>query len=353
MGSTKFLTLIQVSYIDNETHHSLEQAIASGVLDNYDVASIPFLKEYFGHGNSVQVSTSGSTGTPKMIKLEKEKMIASAKATLGFFHLIKGQTILLCLPTQFIAGKMIWVRALEGDLKVVVAKPTSNPIKHLETHIDFAAMTPHQVAVALDENPEKFDLIEQLIIGGGAVDSILLKRLQGIKTQCFATYGMTETITHIAVKKLNGENTDDHYEAIDKTTFTEGENQNLIIHAPHLTADPIVTNDIVNLIDHRHFEWLGRLDFVINSGGVKLFPEQIEKKLEAIIDRNFFVWKEDDELLGEKLILILEGNPFDLPNLDEYLSKLEIPKAIYFIPEFSMTANGKLNRLATFSKISN
>lgn len=325
--------------------------MASDLLNEYDEASMSFLEEYLNTEKTVQVTTSGSTGTPKLIKLEKDKMLASARATLEYFNLKKDQTILLCLPTQFIAGKMIWVRAMEGGLNLLVAKPSSNPIKNLSTKIDFAAMTPHQVATTLTENPDKFDLIDQLIIGGGAVNSNLLERLQGLTTKCFATYGMTETITHIAIKKLNGVARSEYFEAIGETTFELGQDQNLIIHAPHLAEEPIVTNDVVNLVDNKHFEWLGRLDFVINSGGVKLFPEQIEKKLENVIDRNFFVWKEKDDKLGEKLVLVIEGDPIDLPTLSEYLSKLEVPKAIYFLPAFSRTENGKLDRTRSFAQL--
>lgn len=343
--------MIQVSYIDNEVVHSLHQALEADLLANYDPFITSFLKSYLSDGKSIQVSTSGSTGKPKLIKIEKDKMVASALATIKYFDLKPDQKVLLCLPTQFIAGKMIWVRSLVGNLEVVVARPTSNPVKNLNYIIDFAAMTPHQVSIALKENPEKFDLIKQLIIGGGPVGADLHSRLQILRTQCYATYGMTETITHVAVKKLNGPEASDHFEGIGNITFELGIQDNLVINVPNLSDQPIVTNDIIKLIDPKHFEWLGRLDFVINSGGVKLFPEQIEKKLAGTMLQNFYVWKESDEVLGEKMILIVEGKEEEFSHHFESLTKIEQPKAIYFIGQFEYTPTGKLDRNKTFRKI--
>jgi O-succinylbenzoic acid--CoA ligase len=317
---------------------------------NYDKHALSFLQDYLNDLETVTVSTSGSTGMPKLIELDKNKMRASAKSTLAHFELKPKNTILLCLPSQFIAGKMIWVRALEGDLEVVVAPPAANPIKHLNRTISFAAMTPHQVTTCLAENPEKMDWIEKLIIGGGAVSSALLKQLQEIKTACYATYGMTETITHVATQKLNGQDTNSTFQAVGETTFQIGSQQNLIISAPHLSDELITTNDIVDLHDSKHFKWLGRLDFVVNSGGVKLHPEQIEKKLEPFVSKNYFVWKEADEILGEKLILIIEGDQQDLPSFETVLDKLERPKHVYFTDAFVFTPTGKLDRKNSYEK---
>lgn len=343
--------LIRVSYIDNEFVHSLDQALEAELLGKYDTFIVPFLKSYLSDGHYIQASTSGSTGKPKVIEIEKDKMVSSALATIRYFNLKPDQKILLCLPTQFIAGKMIWVRALVAELEVVVCNPTSNPIKNLSCRVGFAAMTPHQVLITLKENPEKFDLIDQLIIGGGPVSKDLQNQLQTLRTKCFATYGMTETITHVALKKLNGSNASDLFEGIGATTFESGPEGNLIVKAPHLSKTPIVTNDLVNLVDAKHFEWLGRLDFVINSGGIKLFPEQIEKKLAGTIVQNFFVWKEEDPVLGEKMILVVEGTADEFSHDFNNLEKMERPKATYFIDQFEHTPTGKLDRNKTFRKI--
>lgn len=343
--------MIKVSFIDRATTYSLDDLIEQETLNEYDEDILPFLRSYSDNSPVLNVSTSGSTGKPKLIAIQKDRMVASAKATIEYFDLVKKNKILFCLPTKFIAGKMIWVRAIVGEFEIVVSKPTSNPIKELNQSIDFAAMTPHQVAVSLGESPEKFDLIDKLIIGGGTVNSSLLKHLQTLSTNCFATYGMTETITHVAIKRLNGINAKETYSSVGETTFEIGEKNNLIINAPHLNSEKIITNDVVKLIDQNHFIWLGRLDFVINSGSVKLFPEQIEKKLEKVMDQNFFIWKEKDDLLGEKVILVIEGEWNDKINLSSYLEKLETPKKVYSVKQFVYTENGKLDRPSTVNKI--
>ncbi|MCB9188731.1 MAG: AMP-binding protein [Flavobacteriales bacterium] len=340
--------MTQISYIDHEITQSIDEAISTEKLMEYDEFSIPFLKDYLSSSGSILVSTSGSTGNPKWIEIEKTKMEVSAKATIEFFNLKQADCLLLCLPSKFIAGKMMWVRAITGKMNLVVVKPTSNPIKDLKTKVKFAAMTPHQVSVALSENPAKFDLIDTLIIGGGAVSEKLRAALQQISTQCYATYGMTETITHVAVQKLNGKERSNYFIGIGETTFSVGNESQLIIQAPHLSDEKLVTNDIVELVTEKKFKWCGRLDFVINSGGVKLFPEQIERKLEILITRPFFIWKEQDEKLGERVVLIIESESNFPIDFSEKLTRLESPKKIYFIPQFILTENGKLDRQGTF-----
>lgn len=343
------LTLI--SYIDNEITQSLDEAISSGKLNVYDEHSIPFLDDYLSSSSSVQVSTSGSTGTPKWIAIDKSKMAASAKTTIEYLNLKQGDRMLLCLPSKFIAGKMMWVRAITGGMNMVVSKPASNPLKELRSRVNFAAMTPHQVITILSESPEKLNLIDKLIIGGGAVSTKLRMALQECSTACYATYGMTETITHIAVQKLNGNDASDHFKGVGKTTFSLGNKNQLIISAPHLSDENLTTNDIVELVDEKTFKWLGRLDFVINSGGVKLFPEQIEKKLENLIDHPFFIWKETDEILGEIVILIIKSDHEMDIDLSQSLNKMEIPKKVYFLDQFDYTDTDKLDRISTAKKI--
>lgn len=340
--------MTKIKYIDAPDWYDLNAELNSNHLDRYDVDSTLFLSNYFSDSKFIEVNTSGSTGQPKIIQLEKSKMKASAKATLSYFQLVPGDSILLCLPVKFIAGKMIWVRALEGNLNVIIGIPSTNPIQNLTDKVKFAAMTPQQVAIAIDQNPEKFDLIETLIIGGGAVSEQLKNQLQTLSTVCYATYGMTETITHVAVKKLNGNDQNDLFVAIENISFSLGTKNNLVINAPHLSSHKIETNDIVELIDNKRFVWQGRLDFVVNSGGVKLFPEQIERKIELLINSPFFVWKEEDKILGERLILVIEGEEHTIPDLDSVLDKLESPKAIYFIKKFAYTENGKLDRNSTY-----
>jgi len=301
-----------------------------------------FLKEWFSDSSFIETKTSGSTGKPKTIRLSKTSMIKSAQLTNRFFDLKKGDTVLLCLPVNFIAGKMMLVRSFEGQLKVKSVKPSLNPLKIIFDSIDFAAMTPMQVKTILMENPEKLSLIKTLIIGGAPVDYKLEKELKKYAVKCFSTFGMTETITHIAVKELNKRN---EYLALPTVTFQLSENNCLIINAPHITALPIQTNDIVNLTSSTSFVWKGRHDNVINTGGIKIFAEELEDQLfEYIPNNRFFITSEKDNLLGEKVILIIEGNKDSklmTLNFDK-LSKYSIPKKIYFTPKFIESENGKI-----------
>jgi O-succinylbenzoic acid--CoA ligase len=286
--------MVTVSFIDRPETCPISKVTQLPFFKSYDEGSITFLYDWFTEKETIEVQTSGSTGAPKKILLSKESMRASAQLTLDYFDINEGDIILQCLPSQFIAGKMIWVRALVGNLIILVAKPSSNPIKELESKVKFAAMTPHQVTTVLDESPEKMNFIETLIIGGAPVSNVLLERLQGLKTKCFATYGMTETITHIAVKKLNHKDQSDYFETLPTVSIELGEHDNLKILAPHISGVWIETEDIVELIDSRRFKWLGRKDFVINSGGVKLFPEVIEEKISHLITERFFITKKED-----------------------------------------------------------
>ncbi len=337
--------MVTVGFIDNKETFSISEILNGTILSSYDEASLTFLNQWFAQSDTIKVQTSGSTGVPKQILLSKESMRASARLTLQYFDLKRGDTILQCLPSQFIAGKMIWVRTLVGGLKVIVAKPSANPIKELTQSIKFAAMTPHQVATVLKQSPEKMDLIDMLIIGGAPVSNALLEKLQSLKTKCFATYGMTETITHIAVKQLNKVGQSEFYEALPTIAFSVGEEANLKISAPHISSNWLETEDLVRLIDQSHFEWLGRKDFVINSGGIKLFPEVIEQKISHLIPVRFFISKREDSTYGEIPVLVLEGETtFDLRNLESLLSKIEMPKIVINIPVFNETRSGKVDR---------
>ena len=338
--------MVTVSFIDRDETYSLEELSHLPFFHEYDETSLYFVNQWNDENTTVEVQTSGSTGLPKKILLTKESMRTSAQLTLDYFGLQNNDTILQCLPSGFIAGKMIWVRAMVGQLKVIVAKPSSNPIKKLNCEVKFAAMTPHQVVTVLDESPDKLSLIEVLIIGGAPVSSELLERLQVLSTKCFATYGMTETITHIAVKQLNFPEKSEFYQALPTISFSLGKEDNLMIKAPHISNDWLETEDVVALNKDNQFKWLGRKDFVINSGGVKLYPEEIEGKIAHLIPVRFYISKLMDETFGELPQLVLEGiESFDLSELSSVLSKIEMPKSVIYIPKFKETGSGKIERI--------
>lgn len=312
-----------------------------------------FLTKWNDHSNEIIQKTSGSTGTPKQIKIEKSKMKNSAKMTGAFFNLKSKQNCLLCMSPDYIGGKMMLIRALQFNLSLVFAPVNSNPIKELDQTIDFAAMVPYQVAQILKENPDKLDLIETLIIGGAPISEELGKQLQQSKCKSFATFGMTETISHVALKDLK--DPDSNFISLPGITFSTDSNDQLIIHAPSLGLKDLETNDVVNLISETEFEWLGRSDFVINSGGVKLHPEVIERKLAPIFNNeSFFVFGKKDSSFGERVALIttLEIDKTQLiERMQEYVDTYECPKLIYIVDAFIYTDSGKINRNKTIETL--
>jgi len=244
-----------------------------------------FFKDWFDEKDFVEVKTSGSTGIPKVIQLQKSHMINSAMATGSFFNLSEKTTALLCMSPNFIAGKMMLVRALILGWHLDVVEAVSNPLKDSEKQYDFTAMVPIQLKNSLTDIYK----IKQLIVGGGVVSKELLNEIQSVKTAIYATYGMTETITHIAVKKLNKfaggiDNSNvissavekSYYQILPNITIATDQRGCLVINAPKVSSEEIITNDLVEIISDNEFNWLGRIDGVINSGGIKLIPEQIE-----------------------------------------------------------------------------
>lgn len=309
-----------------------------------------FLSDWFNNDDFVIVQTSGSTGKPKSIQLKKEFMKNSAKATGKFFNLQENTTALVCLSADYIAGKMMLIRALTLGWNIDVIEPNNNPLENIEKHYQFSAMVPMQLQNSL---PLIYK-VEKLIVGGGVVSEGLKEKLQDISTEVFATYGMTETITHIAVKKLNKLNAGENrfYKVLPNITIYIDERNCLAIDAPKVSDEFIITNDVVQLVSENQFEWLGRYDNVINSGGIKLHPEKIEEKLSEVIKERFFVIGISDDILGEKLILIIEGNK-QINILDKVnnLSKYETPKQVYFVNNFVETETKKIQRVETLRKV--
>lgn len=311
-----------------------------------------FLSHWFDTSPAMSVQTSGSTGTPKTISLLKSRMRASAQRTLEFLHLQPDNVALLCLSIDTIAGKMMLVRALEGNLRLYLDEPSMNPLKTLNFSIDFVAMVPAQVEVSLNDSPEKWKLIKKCIVGGAPVSLNLIKQLKKSEITVYQTFGMTETISHIALRKI-GLETESTFKVLNGISVTQKEGS-LVIDSPELADEAIETNDLVELINPKEFEWKGRKDFVINSGGVKLFPEQIEDKLSNWINVPFYVSSVMDDFWGQVPILVLESRtPFSIEknNLAPLVSKYELPKKYVFLNAFIRTESGKINRFKTNSLI--
>jgi len=305
--------------------------------DSNEQAIGEFLLDWFDHKDYIEMRTSGTTGLPKTVKLEKQAMIQSALATGDFFELEPRNKALLCLPVKFVAGKMMLVRSLILGLDLDVVTPSTEPLALNETKYDFVAMVPLQVQNSIEELVN----VKKLIIGGAKLDSALEAKLLPLKTEIYETYGMTETITHIAAKKL-GESV---FTVLPNVKIAQDDRGCLVITVPSISDEPIVTNDLVEIIRENQFIFLGRIDNVINSGGVKLIPEQIEAKLIEKLDSRFFVTGIPDVTLGEKLILVIEGEKQDFAaDFFDVLDKYERPKEIVFVPKFKENENGKLLR---------
>jgi O-succinylbenzoic acid--CoA ligase len=305
-----------------------------------------FISEWLNGEEELILQTSGSTGKPKSISMKKEWMENSAQLTENTFGLKKGDSALLCMSIKHVAGKMMVVRALELALDLKVVEPSSSPLKDIDDQIDFAAMVPLQ----LENSSNDLDKVKTLIVGGGQVSLQLIKKLQNISTQIYETYGMTETLTHVAIKPLNGPNKSDIFSALDGIHFEIDERDCLVINAPMLSPESIVTNDIIELINDISFRWLGRFDNVINSGGVKIIPEVVEAKLASVIsNQRFFIAGETNNKLGERVVLFVEGD--EMPISFESLEKFERPKEIYFIRNFVETGSGKICQKETVNMV--
>ena len=334
----------------NFDHEELKEVAYSLVKEGepYEKITGHFLLEWLDDNAFVVVQTSGSTGQPKAIKLRKQAMVNSCIATANYLGLEPGDSSLHCLPGQYIAGKMMLVRAMILGLEVDLVEPTSQPMFDYEKHYRFCAMLPMQLKSTLTY----LHNVDIIIVGGSSVSKKLIASTQALKTKVFATYGMTETATHIALKPINNTLETSFFEVLPGVSISQDDRDCLVIEAPKVTTEKIVTNDIVKLHSATHFEWLGRIDNVINSGGLKLFPEQIEEKLKEIIKTQFFIASEEDETLGQRLILVLEAENTSLVNsVFEDLGKFEIPKKIYTVSKFEMTETGKIQRKKTLASI--
>ena len=307
-----------------------------------------FLTDWLNEDEFIIARTSGSTGKPKNIKLLKEHMVNSAIATADFFDIYPGDKALLCLPGNYIAGKMMLVRAIILGLEIDLTEPTLSPVFDYIKPYSFCSMLPSQ----LTNMVEYVDNIKNILVGGAVVSRKLKERIQGSPANIFETYGMTETITHIAARRLNNfdrspiKKEEWHYfTTLPNVNISQDLRGCLVIDAPFVSSHELITNDVVKLHSERTFEWLGRIDNMINSGGIKIYPETVENKLSNQIKHRFFIAQQEDDILGQRLIIVIEGDPFDLDDeIFKSLDKYEVPKHVYFLPKFENTFSGKIQR---------
>ncbi len=320
--------------------------------DEHLLAAQGFLRSWLSGQSEYILSTSGSTGKPKSIDISREQMMASANMTANALGLKQGDSALLCINSNFIGGKMMLVRAVTSGLQLSIIPPSSNPLDHLDRNaqFDFAAFVPIQVKELLKTETGRslLNSIKKIIIGGGAVDESLVAALQEIQTAVYSTYGMTETVSHIALKKLNQSDKSEFFHLLPSVEVKLDERDCLCIKAPMTNNQWLTTNDIVQLNRDDSFKWLGRFDNVINSGGIKIQIEELEALIRAILpDVPFMITSKADEDYGEAVALLFEGqeiNDKQKKVIKDKLPKFHCPKIFKAVNQLPMTTAGKPDR---------
>lgn len=338
-----------------------QQQLANQVLPAWEIDVWKFINAWFDDEPHIIVHTSGSTGTPKAIALPKEKVRNSALMTAQYLDLGEGSTALLSLSANYIAGKMMIVRAIENEWHLWATEPSNQPLAAVppQLKLDLVAWVPSQLQAMLDMGDpiltQNIQSIGNIIIGGSPVQPELAERLKHFPNRIFETFGMTETISHIAMKRLSDPTAQNLFETTDPSIILgQDERDCLVIIAPSLADAPVITNDIIALTDERHFRWLGRVDNVVNSGGIKLFPETLEQQIQPLVQQRFFLAGIPDVQLGQKLVMVLEGPPLNAKQTEQLkerlqatLNRYEMPRAIYSLDQLKETPTHKINRNAT------
>ena len=313
-----------------------------------------FLMDWLSQEDTLMVTTSGTTSVPKRMFIPRDKMIASARLTGEYFDLSPGNSCLLALPARYIAGKMMLVRAMVLGLHLTYVEPAASAIPY-DSEFDFTALVPMQVKGSL----RQINQLGTLLIGGAPIPHDLYTSLEQSKADIFETYGMTETLTHVAVRRLNhtmSGQAEHVFSALPGVTFAQDDRECLVLSAKHLELEGWVTNDVVQLISETEMVWKGRYDDVINTGGVKVHPAYLENRFSAILGAEVLVSGIADERLGEQLIAIVEGD-VDLQLIDIQIDEIddlhsyEKPKQWFILPEFVRNEAGKLDRKATLKKL--
>ena len=304
-----------------------------------------FLAEWHNDSPFVRVKTSGSTGAPKPMMVEKRRMLNSARITCDFLGLREGDTALLCMSLDYIAGKMMVVRSIERNLKLLSVPPSGHPLATVNapSPLDFAAMVPMQVYNTLQVPEERARLMQvrHLIIGGGAIDEAMEAELRTFPHAVWSTYGMTETLSHIALRRLNGPAASEWYTPFPSVSISQTPDGCLVINAPEVCPEPLVTNDIVEITSSR-FRILGRKDNVICSGGIKIQIEEVERQLRPHLHVPYLLSKRQDAKFGEIAVLLTEG-PVEEARLicERVLPKYHQPKAYLHVARIPLTETGK------------
>jgi len=298
------------------------------------------IEKEWNESEFISFQTSGSTGTPKLITFTKEQVIRSAQRTATFFNLNKNDEVFCALPPIYVAGKMMALRAIINDWNLTWQSPSTHP--DIQSNYDFAAFTSQQCVEIIGSTPSSLNRIKNILLGGGTISEAVLQFAKSATSTILEGYGMTETLTHVAMRDVKAKTL---FRALNGVQLSQGEKGNLIIEDSCLNLPAFETNDIVEFVEEG-FVVKGRLDNVIISGGVKIFPEEIERVLSTIILRPYYISSLPDEVLGQKVVLYVEGDThdFQLEKINQLNLGIRKPREIIFKPKFNRTASGKIIR---------
>lgn len=335
-------------YTQTEIQLLIAEKLSLTTLPDWEVELYSFLKKWFSPSPTIKAQTSGSTGEPAIVELPRQVMISSALRTLEYFNLKEGDRALLSLPCRFIAGKMMVIRAVVGKLDLITVDPSLQDDLLSTLTFDLGAMVPNQVVKLLesDGGRQKIERIRNLLIGGSSISASLEERLKGLNNRIVSTYGMTETASHIAIRLLSGDQHSDLYHCLPGITVSLNDQDCLQVQVPGMGN--LQTKDMAELISPTAFRILGRADDVIISGGIKYWPETIEKKLAGVIPGRYVISSLPDDKLGEKMVLVVEAKATPIEGLQQKITEIlppfERPRQVCFLNPFPQTTNGKIKR---------
>ena len=344
----------------------------------YETEALDFCRAWLSDQAEFVLQTSGSTGTPKLVTLTRAQMRASALLTGQTLGLQTGDAALVCLNIRYVAGVMMLVRGLELGLPMTIIEPSGNPLAGFDPnqiHFAFTAFVPLQLQAILEQAADKLSILNKMkviLIGGAATSPALEQALQVIESPVFATYGMTETVSHIALRRLNGPERRDKFTALDGVSLGTDERGCLHITSAATNFVRVQTNDVVELLDEptvegptvgpAHFRLLGRADNVINSGGVKVQPEQVEQVISIVLNERGLSWRvlvvgQPDERLGQRVVLFCEewtmtNEQWQLVQdaVREQIGPYAVPKEAVTVAYFIQTPTGKIDRARTIAR---
>ncbi|PIQ21806.1 MAG: acyl-CoA synthetase, partial [Cytophagales bacterium CG18_big_fil_WC_8_21_14_2_50_42_9] len=246
-------------YYEEIAAYSFRESIP---INGYEAKVLEFCRNWLNGQQEFVVHTSGSTGTPKNITLTRRQLEVSARQTMEALQLKPGDRTLVCLNVEAISGMMMLVRGFLAELHLTIIEPIGNPLAFSkpEQPFDFISLVPYQLQTIITETPAKkliLDFAKGILVGGAPINSDLLKQIQEIKAPIYHTYGMTETVSHIALRRLNGDQPEDLFTAFPDIMLGQDERGCLTIKGDVTDQQTIITNDLVNLHPQHKFAWLG------------------------------------------------------------------------------------------------